>query len=194
MGLLLYSFLLVFGMKIAEPMEKVMKYGYFSFFADDTIAFSIYLLSFCTVIVFIICLLYSKKSKKNIIAIRCFTCAYISLNLLISSCIIDIKYNYGADDIFVVIKLVFYFVCVGIYLFYLLKYKIPKFNSPKNNNSMCVALASISLVIICKPLLTSLEISANIFVPAMEYLLAVLILLYAIELLVKAYYAKKYGL
>lgn len=192
LGLFLYSFSLVFGIKVVEPMEMVLKYGYFSFFTDDTIAFSIYILSFCAIISFIICLLYSKRSKKNIIAIRCITCAYISVNLLISTCIIDIIYNYGTNNIFIVIKPMFYFVCAGIYLFNLLKYKIPNFNRPKNNNSMYVVLTSISLVIICKPLLSSSELSANIFVPAIEYILSICMLLYTIDLLMKTYYAGKY--
>ncbi len=191
LGLILCCILFILSIKIVEPVEIVIETGYFSIFASDTKGYTIFITSFVIFIIVSIMHLYKINKKWSIWCIRGISTAFNSINLLLCSCFIDFRFDFAIEDwVYILLKITFFILSAILYTLYLFKYRIPKFNNKNDGNAATYIILIVSVSLIARPILLSLELSANVFLPAIEYILSVCLLLYTIDSLSKAYYAK----
>ncbi len=135
LGILLYNVVIVYLVMILSPV--ISPFSDFSlddlFTIDEQkLPFIFVALNLTVVLSILISILYSKKTKWSVIFIRGLTYSYISISLLICSCILDFRGIFTFKQIIIiVIKLFIYFLCTQLYTFYLHKRKLKKFDANK---------------------------------------------------------------
>lgn len=202
LGYFVYSFLMIIPTEFILTDVQKNGFVYISFTAEYAQPFIVGAIILSTIMSVITIIIYKCKTKWSVIAIRAFSFGYISLTLLGLSCFSDFNGDDIYDIITIILKILIYICCFPIYINYLHKKKLPKFDPTTKGYSANIKYMYIApILLLCvRPLLNlifnqnGVTISIYPLITGTEYIVAISFIINITELLTKAYYAKKYAL
>ena len=196
-----YNFLMVLIITFQIFMMQVNPFEGFSVFDDRVVPFLITAGILSCIMSIVTVFIYHYKTKWSVILNRGVTFFYVSITMLLLSCLIEFKIT-AFNVIYVIFKIAIYVLCYFIYVKYLFEKKLPKIEEiVYNGKPFPAGMIAVALTIAIKPVISLLSqngvISSAIFndlIALTEYIGAVCLIINIIDALVKAYYAKIYNI
>jgi hypothetical protein len=198
LGILFYNIIIAYILMILSPiMPLYHNFSYNDLFVinEQKLPFLLIALILTIILSAIISTLYLKNSKWCNFFIRGLTYSYFSLSLLFSSCLYDIKVNFNMNQIIILLKLLLYFICVVSYNFYLHKKELKEYdkNSTKKSYNFIILLIAL-LGVFTSRILSTYNVDMIDICSCVGYVIALCLIVNAVNLLTKAFYAKQYNI
>ncbi len=192
LSIFFYNYILIIFIELTSP------YGFnsISFFSESSLPYTCALTANSIILSIIFILLYKNKHMWSVITIRAITQLYISVSLLICSIINFDGYKLSLEEPFMlIIKLLFFISCLALYPQLLNKKILPKYQENNQNNNLKYIVLAPCIVICFRSFLTMFDsINVAVLLKLIAYMLSMALLINSLDLLTKAFYAKKYHL